>query len=150
MKIQNQTNPSKNVDAGVDYKLCIIYQKSTSETVIKSREESLVEVLKCMKQYSDLGDPNITSIFKRFGNVAAQKLHSKDHICHKNSYSNAANEQNLSRALERQRWAKKNYDVTFISPKRGRPTSFSPCTSILEESSSVSNFTKCLQSIVTP
>ena len=77
--------------AGVDYKLCIIYQ-STSETVIKSKEESLVKVLKYMKQYSDLGNPNITSVFKCFGNIAAQNLHFKDPIYHKNSYSNVANE----------------------------------------------------------
>ena len=140
----------EKVDAGVDYKLCIICQKSTSETVIKPKEESLVKVLKYTKQYSDLGDPNITSIFRRFGILAAQNLHSKDVIYHKNCYSNVFNERNLSRAIERQKRAKKNYDATFISPKRGRPTSFSPRTTILEESSSTSNCAKRLRFTVTP
>ena len=140
----------EKVDAGVDYKLCIICKKSTSETVIKPKEESLVKVLKYMKQYSDLGDPNITSVFKRFDNLTAQNFHSKDAIYHKNCYSNVVNKRNLGRAIERQKRAKKNYDSTFISPKRGRPTSFSPCTTILEEISSTSNSAKRLRSTVTP
>ena len=140
----------EKVDAGVDFKLCIICQKSTSETVIKPKEESLVKVLKYMKQYSDLGDPNITSVFKRFDNLTAQNLHSKDRIYHKNCYSNVVNERNLGRAIERQKRAKKNYDATFNSPKRGRPTSFSPRTTIFEESSSTSNSAKRLRSTVTP
>ena len=139
----------EKVDAGVDYKLCIICQKSTSETVIKPKEESLVKVLKYMKQYSDLGDPNITSVFKRFGYLTAQNLHSNDAIYHKNCYSNVVNEWNLGRAIERQKRAKKNYNATFISPKRGRTTSFSPRTTILDESSSNSNSTKRLRSTVT-
>ena len=103
-----------------------------------------------MKQYSDFGDPNITSVFKWFGNITAQNLHFKDPIYHWNSYSNVANEQNFDRTIERQKRAKKNYDATFISPKRGSPTSFSPRITILEESSSTSSSTKCLRSIVTP
>ena len=110
----------EKVDAGVDYKLCIICQKSASETVIKPKEESLVKVLKYMKQYSDLGDPNITSVSKRFGNLTAQNLHSKDAKYHKNCYSNVVNERNLGRAIERQKQAKKNYDAIFILPKRER------------------------------
>ena len=70
----------EKVDAGVDYKLRIICQKSTSETVIKPKEESLVKVKKYMRQYSDLGDPNITSVLKQFGNFTTQNLHSKDAI----------------------------------------------------------------------
>ena len=140
----------EKVDAGVDYKLCIICQKSTSETVIKPKEESLVKVLKYTKQYSDLGDPNITSIFRRFGILAAQNLHSKDVIYHKNCYSNVVNERNLSRAIERQKRAKKNYGATFISPKRGRPTSFSPRTTMLEKSLSTSNSAERLRYTVTP
>ena len=85
----------EKVDAGVDCKLCIICQKSTSETVIKPKEQSLVKVLKYMKQYSDLGDPNIMSVFKRFGNLAAQNLHSIDAIYHRKCYSNVVNERNL-------------------------------------------------------
>ena len=85
----------EKVDAGVDFKLCIICQKSTSETVIKPKEESLVKVLKYMKQYSDLGDPNIMSVFKRFGNLTAQNLHSIDAIYHRKCYSNVVNERNL-------------------------------------------------------
>ena len=103
-----------------------------------------------MKRYSDLSDPNVTSVFKRFGNLTAQNLHSKDAIYHKNCYSNVVNERNLGRAIERQKRAKKNYVATFISPKRGRPTSFSPRTIILEESSSTSNSVKRLRSAVTP
>ena len=140
----------ENMDAGADYKLCIIYQKSTSETAIKLKEESLVKVSKYMKQYSNLGDPNITSVFKRFGNLTAQNLHSKDAIYYKNCYGNVVNVWNLGRAIERQKQAKKNYDATFILPKRGRPTSFSPCTTVLEESSSTSNSAKRLRSTVTP
>ena len=140
----------EKVDAGVDYKLCIICQNSTFETVIKPKEESLVKVLKYMKQYSDLGDPNITSVFKRFGNLTAQNLHSKDAIYHhKNCYSNVVNERNLGRAIERQKQANKNYDAIFISPKRGRTTSFSPRRTILEGSSSTSNSTKRLRSTAT-
>ena len=60
-----------------------------------------------MKQYSDLGDPNITSVFKRFDNLTAQNLHSKDRIYHKNCYSNVVNERNLGRAIEGQKQAKK-------------------------------------------
>ena len=122
----------EKVDAGVDDKLWIICQKSTSETVIKPKEESLVKVKKYMKQYSDLGDPNIASVLKQFGNFTAQNLHSKDVIYHKNCYINVFNERKLGRAIERQKRAKKNYDATFNSPKRGRPTSFSPRTTILE------------------
>ena len=140
----------EKVDAGVDYKLCIICQKSTSETVIKPKEESLVKVLKYMKQYSDLVGPNITSVFKRFGNLTTRNLHSKDAIYHKNCYSNIVNERNLGRAIEKQKQAKINYDATFISPKRGRPTSFLPLTTILEESSSTLNSAKRLQFTVTP
>ena len=139
----------EKVDAGVDYKLRIICQKNTSETVIKPKEESLMEVLKHMKQYSDLRDPNITSVFKRLGNLTAQNLHSKDVIYHKNCYGNVANKRNLGRAIERQKRAKKNYDATFNLPKSGRPTSFSPRTTILEESSSTSNSAKHLRSTVT-
>ena len=142
--------PIEKVYTGVDYKLCIICQKSISGTVIKPKEESLVKVLKYMKQYSDLGDLNITLVFKRFGNLTAQNLHSKDAINHKNCYRNVVNERNLGRAIERQKRAKKNYDATFISPKRARPTSFSPRTTILEESSSTSNSAKRLRSTVTP
>ena len=36
----------EKVDAGVDYKLCIICQKSTSETAIKPKEELLGKLLK--------------------------------------------------------------------------------------------------------
>ena len=64
----------EKVDAGVNYKLCIICQKSTSKTVTKPKEESLVKVLNYMKQCSDLSDPNITSVFKRFDNLTAQHL----------------------------------------------------------------------------
>ena len=60
-----------------------------------------------MKQYSDPSDPNIKSVFKRFGNLTAQNLHSKDAIYHKNCYSNVANERNLRRAIERQKRTKK-------------------------------------------
>ena len=60
-----------------------------------------------MKQYSDPGDLNIKSVFKRFGNLTAQTLNSKDAICHKNCYSNVANERNFGRAIERQKRAKK-------------------------------------------
>ena len=128
---------------------CALFvKKSTSETVIKPKEESLVKLLKYMKQYSDLGDPNITSVFKRFGNLAAQNLHSKNAIYHKNCYSNVVNERNLGRAIERQKRAKKNYDATFISSKRGIPT-FSPRTTILEESKSTSNSAKRLRSSYT-
>ena len=140
----------EKVDAGVDYKLCIICQNSTSETVIKPKEESLVKVLKYMKQYSDLGDPNTASVFKQFGNLTAQNVHSKDATYHKNCYSNVVIERNLGRAIERQKRAKKKYDATFISPKRGRPISFSPRTTILEGSSSTSNSTKHLRSTVIP
>ena len=140
----------EKVDAGVNYKLCIICQKSTSKTVTKPKEESLVKVLNYMKQCSDLSDPNITSVFKRFDNLTAQNLYSKDAIYHKKCYSIVVNERHLGRVIERQKQAKKNYDATFISPKRGRPTSFSPCTTILEESSSTSNSAKRLQSTVTP
>ena len=103
-----------------------------------------------MNQYSDLGDPNITLVFKRFGNLTAQNLHSKDAIYHKNCYSNVANERKLGRAIKRQKRAKKNYDVSFTLPKRGRPTLFSSRTIILEESSSTSNSAKRLRSTVTP
>ena len=103
-----------------------------------------MKVLKYMKQYSDHGDPNITSVFERYGNVTAQNLHSKDAIYHKNCYSNVVNKRNLGKAIERQKRAKKNYDATFISPKRGRPTSLSPRTTILEESASTSNSAKRL------
>ena len=82
----------EKVDAGVEYKLCIICQKCTSKTIIKPKEESLVKVLKYMKQYSDLGDPNITSVFKRFGHLTAQNLHSKDSIYHSNCYRNVFDE----------------------------------------------------------
>ena len=137
-------------DTGADYKLCIICQKSTSEAVIKPKEEPLVKVLKYMKQYSDLGDPNITSVFKRFGNLTAQNFYSKDAIYHKNCYSNVVNKRNLGRAIEGQKQAKTFYDATFILPKRGRPTSFSPRATKLEESSSTSNSAKRLRSTATP
>ena len=138
------------MNTGVDYKLCIICQKSTSEIVIKPKEQSLVKVLEYIKQYSDLGDPDITSVFKRFVNLTAQNVHSKYAIYHKNCYSNVVNERNLGRAIERQKRAKKNnYDATFISPKRRRPT-FSPRTTILEQSSSISNSAKRLRSTVAP
>ena len=91
----------EKVDAIVDYKWCIICQKSTSETVIKPKEDSLVKVLKYMKQYSDLSDPNTTSVFKQLGNLTAQNLHSKDATYHKNCYSNVVIERNLGRAIER-------------------------------------------------
>ena len=103
-----------------------------------------------MKRYSDLGDPNITSVFKRSGNLTAQNSRSKDATYHNNCYSNVVNEGNLGRAIERQKRAKKNYDATFISPKRGRPITFLPRTTILEESSSTSNSAKRLRSTVTP
>ena len=139
----------EKVNTGVNFKLCIICQKVPPKLSSK-RRKSQVKVLKYMKQYSDLGDPNITSVFKRFDNLTAQNLHSKDRIYHKNCYSNVVNERNLGRAIERQKRAKKNYDSTFISPKRGRPTSFSPCTTILEEISSTSNSAKRLRSTFTP
>ena len=103
-----------------------------------------------MKQYPDLGDPNITSVFKRFGNLTAQNLHFKDAMYHKSCYSNIVPEHNLSRAIEKQKRAKENYDVTFVLPKRRRPTSFSPRTTILEEIPSTSNSAKLLRSTVTP
>ena len=61
-----------------------------------------MKVLKYMKQYSDLNDPNITSIFKQFSNLTSQNLHSKDAIYHKNCYSNVVFERNLGRVIERQ------------------------------------------------
>ena len=61
----------EKVNAGVGCKLCIICQKSTSETAIKVKEESLVKGLNCMEQYSDLSYANITWVFKRFGNLTA-------------------------------------------------------------------------------
>ena len=88
--------------------------------------------------------------FKQFGNLTAQNVHSKDATYHKNCYSNVVIERNLGRAIERQKRAKKKYDATFISPKRGRPISFSPRTTILEGSSSTSNSTKHLRSTVIP
>ena len=48
-----------------------------------------------MKRYSDLGDPNITSVFKRSGNLTAQNSRSKDATYHNNCYSNVVNEGNL-------------------------------------------------------
>ena len=92
----------EKVNAGVDCKLCIICQKSTSETATKAKEESLVKGLNCMKQYSDLSHPNITWVFMQFGNLTAQNLHSKDAIYHSNWYRNVVNERNLARAIERQ------------------------------------------------
>ena len=108
----------EKVDAGVDFKLCIICQKSTSETVIKPKEESLVKVLKYMKQYSDLGDPNITSVFKRLGNSTAQNLHSKHAIYHKNCYSNVGNKRNLGRAIESQKRAKRKITTQHLFRQR--------------------------------
>ena len=64
--------------------------------------------------------------------------------------SNVVNERNLGRAIEGQKQAKKFYDARFIWPKRGRPTSFSPRATILEESSSTSNSAKRLRSTAAP
>ena len=72
-----------------------------------------------MKQYSDLSYGNITWVFKRFGNLTAQDLHSKDAIHHKNWYRNVVNERNLARAIERQSGQRKIATQNLFHQREG-------------------------------
>ena len=105
-EIQNQTNPSK---------------KWMQEWTINCP----LFVKKYLRNYHQTGRRVISESIKVHETIFRPRwskynvgLHSKDAIYHKNCYSNVVNKRNLSKAIERQKRAKKNYDATYISPKR--------------------------------
>ena len=107
----------------INYTLCIVCQKVDTKQLVNPKPESLRKLLKFVSDYADLGDANVAPIRQRLQAITIENLVENNAFYHKDCYSWLVNKRNLKRAAERYSKATKQQDASFITPKRGRPTS---------------------------